>query len=349
MERKGNRHIRVLIIEDNEDDVLLLLRELHRAGFDTTHQCVQSRASLDRALRETVWDVVISDYAMLGFTGFDALQVFQDHSLEVPFLVVSGTIGEETAVEMMRAGAHDYLMKDKLARLGPAIERELTEAHFRRERHYNRLLLERTYEELKRAYEQTLEGWSRTLELRERETAGHSQRVVQLTLRIAEAMGIDPDQQVHLRHGALLHDIGKIGIPDHILLKEGPLDEEELAVMRQHPVLAYELLKGISYLQPALDIPYLHHERWDGSGYPLGLSGESIPFGARIFAIVDVFDALTSDRPYRKAWSVMDTVEYIYSLSGTHFDPYVVDAFRQVVRDGLLPATASAQAAESPA
>lgn len=293
MERLFRRHIRVLIVEDQEDDAHLVLRELHRAGFETTHLRVQTRASMDKALRETVWDVVITDYAMQGFTGFDALKLYQDHMLNIPFLVVSGTIGEETAVEMMRAGAHDYLMKDKMARLGPAIERELAEAHFRKERLYNRVLLERTYEELKRAYEQTLEGWSRTLELRERETAGHSQRVVKLTLAIASVMGIDEEHLVHLRHGALLHDIGKIGIPDHILLKAGPLDEEEMAIMRQHPVLAYELLKGIAYLQPALDIPYLHHERWDGSGYPLGLSGDSIPLGARIFAVVDVYDALT--------------------------------------------------------
>jgi PAS domain S-box-containing protein len=188
-------------------------------------------------------------------------------------------------------------------------------------------LLEQSNAELARAYDATLEGWSHALELRERETAGHSRRVVDLTLAIADRMGVDRGQFVHLRRGALLHDIGKMGIPDSILLKPGPLSADEWVTMRQHPQYAYELLSGISYLEPAMEIPFAHHERWDGSGYPRGLKGDDIPLAARIFAVVDVWDALTSDRPYRPAWPGQAVRDYIKEHAGRMFDPRVVDIF----------------------
>jgi len=187
--------------------------------------------------------------------------------------------------------------------------------------------LQRANAELMLAYDTTLEGWVRTLDLRDKETEGHTQRVTELTLRLARAMGMAEEQLVHVRRGALLHDIGKMGIPDSILLKPGPLTEEEWAIMRKHPVYARELLAPIAYLRPALPIPYCHHERWDGSGYPQGLKGEEIPLEARIFAVVDVWDALTSDRPYRPAWTPERARDYIREQAGTHFDPQVVSAF----------------------
>jgi PAS domain S-box-containing protein/putative nucleotidyltransferase with HDIG domain len=185
--------------------------------------------------------------------------------------------------------------------------------------------------ELIAAYDATIAGWSRAMDLRDRETEGHTQRVTELTLKMAEKMGISQNEQVQIRRGALLHDIGKLGVPDHILLKPGTLSEEEWAIMRQHPIHAFEMLSSIAYLRPALDIPYCHHEKWDGSGYPRGLQGEQIPLVARIFAIVDVWDALTSDRPYRKAWSTENVLEYIKEQSGHHFDPEVVDVFLQAI------------------
>jgi HD-GYP domain-containing protein (c-di-GMP phosphodiesterase class II) len=181
--------------------------------------------------------------------------------------------------------------------------------------------------DLQHAYDATLSGWSTALELRERETAGHSERVVKMTLGLAQAMGIHGDDLVHIRRGALLHDIGKMGIPDSILLKPGPLLPDEWVVMRQHPVYAFRMLSPIEYLRPALDIPYHHHEKWDGTGYPGGLKGQKIPLATQIFTIVDVWDALMSDRPYRPAWSTADTLEYIKDNSGKHFNPSVVDAF----------------------
>ncbi|MGC8855769.1 MAG: GAF domain-containing protein [Anaerolineae bacterium] len=171
--------------------------------------------------------------------------------------------------------------------------------------------LERANTELMMAYDATIEGWSRALDLRDHETEGHTQRVSELTLRLARAMRIPEHQVIHIHRGALLHDIGKIGVPDSILHKEGPLTPEEWEIMRQHPRLAYDLMNPIVYLRPAVDIPYCHHEKWDGTGYPQGLKGEEIPLAARIFAVADVFDALTSDRPYRKAWPVEQALQYI--------------------------------------
>lgn len=186
-------------------------------------------------------------------------------------------------------------------------------------------------------YDTTLEGWSRALDLRDKETEGHTQRVTELTIKLARMLGIKDDDLVHIRRGALLHDIGKLGVSDHILLKEGPLEEDEWETMKQHPVHAYNLLYPITYLRPALDIPYSHHEHWDGNGYPDGMKGVQIPLAARIFAVVDVWDALTSDRPYRKAWSQQKTLRYIRERSGTQFDPSVVDAFLLLIEEGEHP------------
>ncbi len=196
--------------------------------------------------------------------------------------------------------------------------------------------LERSNFDLLMAYNTTLEGWSRALELRDAETEGHSERVTEMTLRLARTMGISGEKLVHIRHGALLHDIGKMGVPDSILYKPGPLDDDEWEIMRKHPVYAYQLLSPIPYLRPALDIPYCHHERWQGQGYPRGLKGEQIPLAARIFAIVDVWDALSKDRPYRKAWPPEKVRRYIEEQAGIQFDPKIVEVFlRMLEREGM--------------
>ncbi len=192
--------------------------------------------------------------------------------------------------------------------------------------------LQRSNVELGLAYDATIEGWSRTLDLRDKDTEGHTRRVADMTVRLALMMGVEKEAIVHIRRGAILHDIGKVAIPDEILFKPGPLTEEEWDVMRQHPLIAINLLAPISYLAPALDIPRWHHERWNGLGYPDRLSGEQIPFSARLFSVVDVYDALTSDRPYRTAWSKEDAIHYIESQSGKHFDPRVVLEFMKLVK-----------------
>jgi len=190
--------------------------------------------------------------------------------------------------------------------------------------------LQRANTELVLAYDTTLVGWSRALDLRDKETEGHTQRVAEITERLARTMGMGDAELVQVRRGALLHDIGKMGAPDAILLKPGKLTDAEWVQMRKHPQFAYDMLAPIAYLRPALDIPYCHHEKWDGSGYPRGLQGEQIPLAARIFAVVDVWDALRSDRPYRKAWSEEQARAYLCEQAGKHFDPRVVEAFLQM-------------------
>jgi PAS domain S-box-containing protein len=191
-------------------------------------------------------------------------------------------------------------------------------------------------EDLAEAYDTTLEGWAKALELRDKETEGHSRRVTETTLTVARAMGFSEAELVHIRRGSILHDIGKMGIPDDILRKNGPLTEDERAIVFKHPITAYELLQPIAYLEPALDIPYCHHEKWDGTGYPRRLKGEEIPLAARIFAVVDVWDALRSDRPYREAWSRKKVTEYLLNDSGKHFDPKVIDVFLKMVEKGEI-------------
>ena len=185
------------------------------------------------------------------------------------------------------------------------------------------------------AYEATLEGWIRAVDLRDRETEGHSRRVVGLAVKLAEELGVCSEKLVHVRRGALLHDVGKMALPDSVLRNPGELTEEEQALMRRHPEHAWEMLKGVEFARPALEIPLCHHERWDGTGYPRGLKGEEIPLSARLFAVVDVWDALRYDRAYRPGWPAERVKEHLRGEAGKHFDPAVVPAFLRILeRDG---------------
>ena len=329
--------LRVLFVEDSPDDTELIVGELERRGFALTYHRVETAPAMRSALEDQPWDLVISDHSVPQFNCTAALQLLKASGQDIPFIIVSGTIQEETAVQAMKAGANDYIVKGRLARLEPAITRELTDARHRRaRREAEDALRERERQaalDLAEAYDATLEGWARALELRDRETEGHSRRVTDLTLRLARFIGVSEAECVHLRRGALLHDIGKMVIPDSILLKKEPLTPDELALMRKHPTFAHQLLAPIAYLRPALDIPYCHHERWDGSGYPRGLVGEAIPLAARIFSPVDVWDAVRSERRYRPAWTTDRAREHIASLSGTHLDPKIAKEFLTLVGD----------------
>jgi HD-GYP domain-containing protein (c-di-GMP phosphodiesterase class II) len=187
--------------------------------------------------------------------------------------------------------------------------------------------LERTIMELNMAYDATIEAWTRALDVRDKESVGHTQHVTVMTVRLAKEFGIGADQIPHVQRGALLHDIGKMGIPDVVLHKTSSLSDKEWVLVRRHPQIAYDMLSPIAFLFPALDIPHYHHEKWDGTGYVYGLKGDQIPLTARIFAVVDVYDSLTSDRLYRKAWPEEKAREYIQEQSGKHFDPRVVEVF----------------------
>ena len=185
--------------------------------------------------------------------------------------------------------------------------------------------------ELLQAYDATIEGWSRALDLRDRETEGHTQRVTEMAMKLGQRLGISDQELKFMRWGGLLHDIGKMAVPDRILLKPDTLTSDEWKIMKQHPSFALQMLSPIQYLKPALDIPYCHHERWDGSGYPRGLKREEIPLAARIFAVADVFDGLTSDRPYRARWAESEARDYIREHAGIMFDPQIVDIFLQMM------------------
>jgi HD-GYP domain-containing protein (c-di-GMP phosphodiesterase class II) len=186
----------------------------------------------------------------------------------------------------------------------------------------------------------TIQGWAHLLDGRDQEAAGHTERVTEMMIRLAHMVGMNPEEVTCARWGALLHDIGTVGIPDQILHKEGALTEEEWSVIRRHPTIAYEMLASAPFLRPTLDIPYCHHERWDGTGYPRGLAGNDIPLTARLFAVIDVYDALTNDRPYRRAWSKRKAVAHLKALAGTHFDPRAVRMFLAMLNDqGPTPST----------
>ncbi len=626
------KSLRLLIIEDSDNDAQLLLRDVKRLGYKVEYERVETADQVRSALANQTWDLVICDYSLPHLDAPSALSILQSTRLDLPFIIVSGTIGEESAVSALKSGAHDFIIKGKFARLGPAIERELREAETRRERkraeeelhekerllseaqrighigswsydiirdslqysdemyrlldvssqdfqhtstafldlvysadrpaaikwmdevkagmqrkeldfrifhsngelryiqcrgavifdnnarpqrftgtaqdiserkiyeiqirqqiarltalrtidqaitssfnkqfimdivlsevvaqlqvdaasvlqldstgqsldylairgfnnqairkvqpeinnshagravnerrliriedlseqpdhesiqellsgekfvsyyavplitkgraigvlevfHRTSLLpypewlefletlagqtaiaidntslfenLQKSNFELEQAYDATIEGWSSAMDLRDRETEGHTLRVTEMALKLARLMDVGNEKLVHMRRGGLLHDIGKLGVPDHVLLKSSPLTEEEQAIMRQHPQFAYNWLAPISYLRETVEIPYCHHEKWDGTGYPRGLAGEAIPITSRIFAVTDVWDALTNDRPYRKAWPADKVIEYIRTNSGLHFDPKVVEVFLKHI-DELL-------------
>lgn len=278
-------------------------------------------------------DAILCDVMMPDMNGFEVCRrVRADSRLsEIPIILVTALDDRQSKLQGLEAGADDFFSKpfdpaELRARL-----RTITRLNRFRKLNEERLKQSQANHALEEAYDATIAGWARALDLREHETAGHSQRVVDLTARLAQKLGVPESELVHIRRGALLHDIGKIGVPDTILLKPSTLSDDEWIIMRQHPVTAYELLHEIAYLHPAIDIPYCHHEKWNGTGYPRGLKGEEIPLAARIFAVVDVWDALTSVRPYRLAWDVASTFNYIHAQSGKYFDPAIVEEFLKMV------------------
>jgi PAS domain S-box-containing protein/putative nucleotidyltransferase with HDIG domain len=451
--------LNILLLEDRPADAELLLFELQDAGYEADWQRVDSEVDYVEALGKMP-DVILADFSLPQFTALRALKLLKERQLDIPFIVVTGTISEEVAVDCMKQGATDYLLKDRLSRLGQAIDRALEQKRLRDEKNISQAALRMsevrfrslvqnlsdiitvhtdkstiTYEspsasrvlgypsgyligkeplslthpddrdhvfkfiqalitgeptepaveyrfrhakghwiylestasnllgthevegivltsrdvterkrseeqlheahlELADAYDATIEGWSRALDLRDKETEGHTRRVTEMTIILARAVGVFGEDLIHIRRGALLHDIGKMGIPDQILLKPGPLTPEEWDEMRKHPIYAYEMLHPVAYLRPALDIPISHHEKWDGTGYPKGLKAEQIPLAARIFSVVDVWDALCSDRPYRKGTDFLEVVDYIKDHSGVSFDPKIVNVFVDLIDKG---------------
>jgi putative two-component system response regulator len=332
MNKENNMGSLVLIVDDEYIGRETLQAVLEGEGYEL-EMAENGPQAIEKAKR-LLPDVILLDVMMPGMTGFEVCQrIRSDPQIaEIPIIILTALDDRESLLNALKAGADDFISK-------PFDRYELRARllGITRLNRYQKLLQERAKLreaniQLLNAYEATIEGLSHALDLRDRETEGHSQRVTEVTVRLAQALNISDEEIVRIRRGALLHDIGKIGVPDSILHKPDILTTEEWVIMRKHPQFAYDMLSPIEYLRPALDIPYSHHEKWDGSGYPRGLQGKDIPMSARLFAVADVWDALTSNRPYRPAWTEEQALTYIREQSGKHFDPQAVELFFHVIK-----------------
>lgn len=337
---------RVLAVDDESSACKLLSLILSPPAFHCTTACNGEEALV--TLQRERFDAIISDLNMPGISGMELLTQVRRRNPHMAFLVTTGVDDVDVGVQAMRCGADDYLVKPLrenavLASLERALhKRQLEQEVENYRRHLEEMVAERTVQlqtalqQIERSYEDTLQALGAAIDLRDHETAGHSQRVCHYSLEIARAMGWSDKQLGSLTRGAYLHDIGKLGVRDGILLKPGPLTEEERKLMQQHVQIGFDLVKEIPFLADAAEIILSHHERYDGGGYPRGLKGEEILQSARIFAVVDTLDAITSDRPYRRAASFEVASETIHHLSGTQFDPRVVSVFLDIPKETWL-------------
>ena len=345
------RRTNILIVDDENSIREVLAEGLIGAGYP----CSTASDAKDamRKLENVRFNLVLSDIRMPGATGIELLEQIKDHDPDIDVIMVSGVVDTDTALESIRRGARDYVTKpfnltDVLFTVDRVVEqRRLVEENREYQRDLEKKVSERTEElsrktkevqslftelktafnEIQNTYEATLEALIAALDSRDSETQGHSMRVAEYTALVARHLGISEPELTDIRRGALLHDVGKIGIPDAILRKPGPLNAEEWKVMEQHPELGYAMLKGITFLEGAIPIVLSHQEKYDGTGYPGGLAGQDIPLGARIFSVVDTYDAITSTRPYRAGRSYEVARDEIIKFSGTQFDPRVVETF----------------------
>ena len=335
---------RVLIVDDEPGVCELLKEKLSRECFDC--QICSSGTEALVLLEQQFFDAIISDLRMPGMSGLGLLGQCHKKFPHSAFLMVTGVDDVRVGIQAMRQGAADYLVKPfQLDAVLGAIERAVEKKRLELELENYRLNLEGMVEQrtdqlrtamerIEETYDDTLEALGAALDLRDTETAGHSRRVSRYCLEMARARGCTAEQLKHIARGAYLHDMGKIGIPDAILLKEGRLTAEERAVMEAHVRIGYELVSRIPFLAPAAEIVLTHHERYDGTGYPQGLKGESIPLGSRIFGVADTLDAMTSDRPYRRALPFSAAREEIIRGSGSQFDPQMVNIFTSLPEEG---------------
>ena len=342
MPEASGQRVRVLIVDD-EPDIREMLCDLLRFEYDC-----EAAASAEDALlllNETKFQLIVSDITMGGMSGLEMIPHVVAHSPESVVVMISGMQTIESAIEALRLGAFDYVMKPfDLRQVEASVKRalehyELREAKRRYENHLEEMVAQRTTEldqalvSLEDAYRSTLKALTAALETRDAETHGHSERVVTFSLRLGRELGLSKEQLKSLEFGSLLHDIGKIGVPDAILRKPAKLNEEEWMRMREHPLHGQQILRDIEFLRGAARVVAQHHEKWDGSGYPLGLRGEEIDLNARIFAVADAFDAMISDRVYRRGRSYEAAAEELDLWAGRQFDPRVVEAFHRVPRE----------------
>ncbi len=353
----SNSKSRILVVDDEMVIREVLVERLTGAGF----HCESARSSAEalQRIRTLSYDLILSDISMPGGDGISLLRQIKAEQPNLDVVMVTGVVDVDTAIRSIRLGASDYLTKPfNLEEVVITVERTLEKRRLLHENQEYQLDLERKvddrtrelrqkseeverlYQEIKIAfdkinatYETTLEALMEALDTRDTETQGHSRRVAEYTACVARQMGIVEPELTQYRWGALLHDVGKIGIPDAILRKPGPLTADEWLIMKQHPELGRRILSTIRFLEGAVPIVYCHQERYDGTGYPQGLKGDAIPFGARIFAVVDCLDAMTMDRPYRVGTSYDRVRAELTKYSGSQFDPKVVEVFLNVPPD----------------
>ena len=333
---------RILIVDD-EVEITEILADL----LSEDYECLKAGSAEDaiERLREGEFQLVISDITMPGMSGLEMIPHVKNLSPETVVVMISGMQTVESAIGALRLGAFDYLMKPFDLRQVEAVVKRALEHHDlvlakqRYENHLEELVEQRTAEldralnSLEGAYRSTLKALTAALETRDSETHGHSERVVTYSLRLGREYGLNSEQMKSLEIGSLLHDIGKIGVPDPILRKPAKLTEEEWVRMREHPLHGQQILRGIAFLQGAARVVAQHHEKWDGTGYPLGLRGEEIDINARIFAVADAFDAITSDRVYRRGKPYEAAAQELDDWAGRQFDPKVVEAFHRVPKE----------------
>ena len=333
---------RILIVDD-EREITEILADL----LSEEYECLKAGSAEDalNCLREAEFQLVISDITMPGMSGLDMIPHVKQLSPDTVVVMISGMQTVESAIGALRLGAFDYLMKPfDLRQVEAVVKRalehhELVVAKRRYENHLEELVEQRTIEldralnSLEGAYRSTLKALTAALETRDSETHGHSERVVSYSLRLGREYGLNSEEMKSLEFGSLLHDIGKIGVPDSILRKPAKLTEEEWVRMREHPLHGQQILRGIEFLQGASRVVAQHHEKWDGTGYPLGLRAEDIDVCARIFAVADAFDAITSDRVYRRGKTYEAAAKELDDWAGRQFDPKVVEAFHRVPKE----------------
>jgi response regulator RpfG family c-di-GMP phosphodiesterase len=331
---------KILIVDDEDNVRSMLLRHLETEGSE----CIACPTALDalRKMKEQQFSLVISDMMMPGMSGMEFLREVRKEDSETAFIMITGLMDINTAVDSLRIGACDFItkpfelpairraVKRALERRRLLIENRCHQEELEQKVHERTCALNEALHDIEESYQVTLEAMVTALDAREHETQAHSHRVREYTLRLGEQLGLKNEDLIQTGRGALLHDVGKIGVPDSILLKPGKLNEEEWVEMRKHPEIGYNILQSIDFLAPAAEIVLCHQERWDGKGYPNELAGMEIPLGARIFAIVDTMDAMTSDRPYRKALSFETALREIRACSGTQFDPHIAEAFLRI-------------------
>jgi len=333
---------RILIVDD-EAEITEILADLLSEDYDCLRAGSAEQALAE--LRRNQFQLVISDITMPGMSGLEMIPHVKALSPDTVVVMISGMQTVESAIGALRLGAFDYLMKPfDLRQVEAVVKRalehhELVVAKQRYENHLEELVEQRTAEldralnSLEGAYRSTLKALTAALETRDSETHGHSERVVSYSLRLGREYGLNSDEMKALEFGSLLHDIGKIGVPDSILRKPAKLTEEEWVRMREHPLHGQQILRGIEFLQGAARVVAQHHEQWNGTGYPVGLRGEEIDINARIFSVADAFDAITSDRVYRRGKSYEAAAQELDDWAGRQFDPKVVEAFHRVPKE----------------